>query len=217
MSKTLIKLNREILYLCDGSSAEDVLTVVVNLARFALEQEQEIGARDEFLMNGIRIFFSYRGAESANSAQLQTILSREFSASNATLSHNSFILRHIRTLVQTTASALTSDEGSISEELNQFGKRVARACIGYEINDVLKVAINIARLVLQNVPEKSEHDELVLAALRMFLALPDIRSPESAELKSIVNRSLSITDKRARNVYILKHVVAVLEAGRSYG
>ena len=26
-----------------------------------------------------------------------------------------------------------------------------------------------------------------------------------------------ITDKRARNVYILKHVVAVLEAGRSYG
>jgi hypothetical protein len=95
MSKALIKLTRKILYLCDGSSADDVVTVVVNLARFVLEQEQDIGARNEFLVNGIRIFFSYRGAESANSAELQTILSREFSASNATLSHNPFILRLI--------------------------------------------------------------------------------------------------------------------------
>src|SRR2546423_1163806 len=119
MTTSLDKLATKILSLCDGKDGDDVLTVVVNLARFVLTEEDQIDpeVRNEFLINEMRIFFACPHIKAAASNDLQ-ITPDHYSALTGDSSRNFVALQHVKTMVNATAPDSRSEEGSISEELS---------------------------------------------------------------------------------------------------
>jgi hypothetical protein len=104
----------------------------------------------------------------------------------------------------------------MTKKAEALAQRVFDVCDGYDAEDVLIVAANLARIVITGSPSKKLRNRFLLSEIRIRLALPDIDCSVLDQLKPVTDLISGTPDKAIRNTRILAQIKALanLATGR---